>query len=1187
MIGKTISHYKILEKLGEGGMGVVYKAKDTKLNREVAIKFLPKELLRDSQAKQRFLQEAQAAAALNHPNICTIFETDEFEEQSFIVMEYIDGENLRKKIESGILFIKDAMSFAIQIAEGLQEAHEKGIIHRDIKSANIMVTRKGQAKITDFGLAKLAGQVGITKPGTTLGTAAYMSPEQAQGIEVDSRSDVWSYGVVLYELLSGQRPFKGEYEQAVIYSILNEAPVPLLHLRPEIPGELERIVNQALAKNKTDRYQNMAQMLDDLKALKEDLEAGVLKERPRISVPFILAGEEEVEVPELICVGREKEFARLNKFLDKMLGSKGQVVFVTGEAGSGKTTLIQAFIHRAQKLNKDLIVASGKCDAHTGIGDPYLPFREVLSLLTGDVEALWEAGAITKDHAVRLWNLFPLSVQTLINDGPDLIDTFVPGEGLVRRSIHYTHGRAEWLTQLKKLVERKVATASFSALQQSDLFKQYANLLQTLSRHQPLLLILDDLQWADSGSINLLFHIGRRIEGNRILIVGAYRSAEVALGRTSISTGQRERHPLEPVVNEFKGVYGDFELGLDQAEGRHFVDAFVDTETNRLSTSFRDMLFRQTEGHALFTVELLRGMREQGVLVQDEKGRWIEGTTLNWETLPARVDAVVGERIARLPESLGKVLTLASIEGEEFTAEVVARLHGTNDREMIQLLSSELDKRYNLVSAKGIQRMNGRRLSLYRFRHVLFQKYLYTSLDEVERVYLHEEVGNVLENLYGEEVDEIAVQLARHFREAGMTEKALNYLIKAANQAKQVYANEEAIELFQKALDTIKAASLPESKRTEQHELTTQILDGLGDVQELLGRHDDARISYQEALSQAPKRNVIWHSRLNRKIGKTYEVQRLFDDALKTFTLAESVLGSQPVQPEKDWWYEWIEIHNERMWHHYWLAQLDEMTKLANRVQPIIEQYGIPEQRAKFFNGITLLAYRRDRYFITDETLNYSRAAVSASKQSENLNSMRLAHFLLGFSLLWKGELDEGEEQILIALKLTEQAGDIILQSRCLTYLTITYRMQGKVEKVRYYIPQCEAVAQSGQMIEYVGTARANEAWVAWREGDLSKAYANGQAALECWKQVPAGHASCAFQWTALLPLIGVSIIQERTSQAVDYARALLDPSQLLLPDKLKTCFEEAINIWNGGGLEATRTKLDQAIAMARQMRYL
>ena len=233
---------------------------------------------------------------------------------------------------------------------------------------------------------------------------------------------------------------------------------------------------------------------------------------------------------------------------------------------------------------------------------------------------------------------------------------------LVRRSIQFARGRTEWLTQLKKLVERKAAAATVSNLQQSDLFKQYASLLQTLSRQQPLLLVLDDLQWADLGSISLLFHLGRRIEGNRILIVGGYRSAEVALGRISTSTGKRERHPLEPVVNEFKGVYGDFELGLDQAEGRHFVDAFVDTETNLLSTSFRDMLFRQTEGHALFTVELLRSMREQGVLAQDEKGRWIEGATLNWEALPVRVDAVVGERIARLPESLGKVLTLASTE---------------------------------------------------------------------------------------------------------------------------------------------------------------------------------------------------------------------------------------------------------------------------------------------------------------------------------------------------------------------------------------------------------------------------------------------------------------------------------------------------------------------------------------------
>ena len=797
-------------------MGIVYKAEDTKLKRTVALKFLPPELTRNQRARKRFIQEAQAASALDHPNICVIYEIDEIEdEQMFISMAYYEGETLEQKIENEPLEIEEIIDIALQVAQGLVKAHENGIVHRDIKPGNIIITNDGTVKILDFGLAKLAGQVRITKTGATIGTVAYMSPEQARGEEVDHRSDIWSYGVVLYEMVTGQLPFRGEYNQAVIYSILNEEPEPLFCLRLEAPAELGRIVNQALVKNKNDRYQHAEQMLVDLKALKKGLKTGVLQERPQITAPFILAGEEEVEVPEPICVGREQELGRLDKFLDQIFNVKGQMVFVTGEAGSGKTTLIQTFIHQAQKLHPDLIVASGKCDAHTGIGDPYLPFREVLCLLTGDVEALWEAGAITKEHATRLWNLIPISVQALVHDGPDLLDTFVSGTGLVRRSTNFAYGWAEWLIQLKKLAERKKTAATVSNLQQSDLFKQYASLLQTLSRQQPLLLILDDLQWADTGSVSLLFHLGRRIEGNRILLVGAFRSTEVAMGRGGT------RHPLESVVNEFRQVFGDFQIELDQAEGQHFVNAFIDTEPNRLSVSFRDTLFRQTEGHALFTVELLRSMQDKGILAQDEEGRWIESAELNWNSLPARVDAVVGERISRLPENLKKVLTLASIEGEEFIAEVVARLQGINDREMIQLLSTELDKRHNLVSALGVQRLNDQRLSRYRFRHVLFQKYLYNSLDEVERVYLHEEAGNVLENLFGEQADEIAVHLARHFKEAEMNKKAIDYLIQAGNRALRLSANDEAIDHFSQGLSLLK--TLPESRDRSRQELILQI----------------------------------------------------------------------------------------------------------------------------------------------------------------------------------------------------------------------------------------------------------------------------------------------------------------------------------------------------------------------------
>ncbi len=282
MIGKVVSHYRILEKLGEGGMGVVYKAEDTRLKRPVALKFLPQALITDLEAKERFTHEAQAASALDHPNICNIYEINESDDgQLFIAMACYDGETLKKKIERGPLPVGEAVEIATQVAQGLAKAHEAGIVHRDIKPANIIVTKDGIAKILDFGLAKLSGRTLLTKTGTTMGTAAYMSPEQARSEAVDARTDIWSLGVVLYEMLTGKRPFESDYEQAVVYSILNEDPPQIRDLRPEIPEGLEGIVRRAMARECTDRYQSSAELLAAVGSFWVGTKVSRLKQRPR------------------------------------------------------------------------------------------------------------------------------------------------------------------------------------------------------------------------------------------------------------------------------------------------------------------------------------------------------------------------------------------------------------------------------------------------------------------------------------------------------------------------------------------------------------------------------------------------------------------------------------------------------------------------------------------------------------------------------------------------------------------------------------------------------------------------------------------------------------------------------------------------------------------------------------------
>lgn len=328
MTGKTISHYKILEKLGEGGMGIVYKAEDTKLKRTIALKFLPINEITSEEDKARFLNEAQVTAALNHHSICTVFEISESDEKAFIAMEFIDGESLAEKIKKGPIELNETLGLAIQIVDGLVEAHQRGVIHRDIKPANLMLNAKGQAKIMDFGLAKLSASPSLTKSRTTVGTLAYMSPEQIQASsEVDHRTDIWSFGVVLYEMLTGSHPFPGDYEAATIYSIVNEEPLDLIK-NLDIPEHLKNIVFKILEKKPEDRYQSALELLKDLEKLKggtyDGLPADKSKKKPAHNLPVQLSS----------FIGRKQEISTIKKLL-----SNTRLLTLTGPGGTGKTRL--------------------------------------------------------------------------------------------------------------------------------------------------------------------------------------------------------------------------------------------------------------------------------------------------------------------------------------------------------------------------------------------------------------------------------------------------------------------------------------------------------------------------------------------------------------------------------------------------------------------------------------------------------------------------------------------------------------------------------------------------------------------------------------------------------------------------------------------------------------------------------
>jgi len=558
---------------------------------------------------------------------------------------------------------------------------------------------------------------------------------------------------------------------------------------------------------------------------------------------------QEKRMPQNIFIGRKTELQQLEKFLKKALAGELQIAFIAGEAGAGKSSLVEEFIRDSTESDSTLIASIGECNAQTGAGDPYLPFRQVLTSLTTEPEKeKSEDEAAKAKRTTRLKEFVRISSQTLIRIGPDLIGIFVPGGKLLTSIATEVALNSNLALKLSEKIGKKTdgdAAKINPALDQEKIFEQYASVLKALSKDNTLILVLDDLQWADSGSLNLLFHLARELKDSRILLLGTYRPDDVALGRGS------ERHPLEQILNELKRYHGDIVVDLSQVdptEERSFTNQLIDSEPNHLDAAFRDELFARTGGHPLFTVELLRNLQESSNLIKDKDGFWIQRSTLDWGTLPARVEGVIGERIARLPEGLRETLTIASVMGYEFIAQVVAQVQKIQERELTKGLSRELEKRYLLVLEQGETKIGKQFLSLFRFSHALTQQYLYDQLGAGERRMLHGEIAETLETISVDHTDQFALQLAHHYDEAGNAEKAVPYWILAGDAAFLAYAQNEAITAYTRALKLGKEVTIT---LEQLHHLYTR----RGRAMELNGQFEQALKNYEEMLVIARKRH--------------------------------------------------------------------------------------------------------------------------------------------------------------------------------------------------------------------------------------------------------------------------------------------------------------------------------------------
>ena len=542
-----------------------------------------------------------------------------------------------------------------------------------------------------------------------------------------------------------------------------------------------------------------------------------------------------------LFVGRKKELLFLSDHFRKALAGQTQCVFISGEAGIGKSALVGTFVRNALKTHPHVMTAFGKGNAFIGLGDPYSPFREILNDLCGLAgEVQFPAAQLPGSRQVRS-ELFPKLVKAILRVGYDLIGVFIPGSLLLNKAIHWWNENAVggspepvWLSELRRIVSRQEEQgAAHPPVTQTYLFDQFTQLVAEIAELTPVILVIDDMQWMDTASINLLFHIGKNLTNNRVMLIGAYRpvnspsSADIDStlpdsGLTNNLIGQdlSSLHPLEAVINELKLSRGNIELLLTQEE-KGFTDALIDSYPNKLGQDFRRRFDQLTKGYPLMAVELLKSLFDSGSLIRDNSGYVVEGKAINWDVLPAKIEALIKESLNHLTVTQRNILDIACIEGEFFSAEAIAALLGLTEEDVIQELTSGLGKQCNLVSTVNVEWLaSGQKISRFKFNHILYQKYLYGALTPIERARRHASVGLWLESLDKGDKNEKALILSWHYEQAGNYWKAVQCLLEAAENALNLSANQEALIHLEQGLELLK--SLPEVKERFGLELALQ-----------------------------------------------------------------------------------------------------------------------------------------------------------------------------------------------------------------------------------------------------------------------------------------------------------------------------------------------------------------------------
>ncbi len=873
---EQIKHYKIVDKLGSGGMGVVFRAFDTVLEREVAIKVMHRSLTEDKQNAQRLIREAKAAAKLVHPNVVTIYEVGEDDHGKYIVMEYVKGAPLSDVLaKKGIFKPQRSVNLIIQVLKALNTAHKLGILHRDIKSENILITNDDIAKVLDYGIAQITAKSRITSSGQVLGTIEYMAPEQMLGEDIDQRCDIYATGVVFYQMLTNVLPFSGETAVEVLFKKLNEEPPPPSYYNNKIDKNLDDAVLKMIHHNKSDRWENAEDLIPYLETI-SDAKTISLSKTWMAEADFDLEedeGEEEKKDESVnlrsVFVGREDEFKKLVNIFNRIKGGVGQTVLISGEAGVGKSRLANQFCYFVD--HQDVWVLYGNCLYQEGM-DAYMPYIDALR------------NFFSKDNP-KLDENERIDLKNIIREEVPVLSQFTE---------RFTTTIFSELSNKKDVLPEN----------KTNLNEGISVLLSLMAKNKPVVLIIDDLQWADGASLKLFHYLARQIVKMPVMLLGIHRTDKYDLqddGKPKAIVDMIKRMRNEDVCHE---------INLDRLN-REKCDLLIDKSlvNTAFSEDFYGGVFQGTKGNPFFVIETLKLLSEKKYIYPVDH-LWLDKKIDFKIEVPSRVEDIFIRRLSTLSEDDREMLQVASVIGYKFDPSTLANLLEIPKIDMLKRLH-KIERDLQIITSSKKD---------YQFEHPMLGDLLYNEIPPALCQEYHLMIANELEKIHRGDFGALVGEAAQHFRRGGDHKKAIPLLYQAGKRAFNISAYKEACMFFEDLIESIKEIGstikeeVPEKDfyfnvsicyeevgnweqglkmneklteicaKIEDYDCQVSAKIRIGRIYDKMGDWSASLEAYTKCLELAEKyeiKNVF--SRVYNKIGVFYFHKGDFDNALKYF----------------------------------------------------------------------------------------------------------------------------------------------------------------------------------------------------------------------------------------------------------------------------------------------------------------